>query len=998
MKRLVLFVTLFTANTLLAETKKISKVETAKNTAVATKEVNTPKAAPPGAPEAQSQGASQGFDLERWKKLMFLIDSEIKTIKANKYSGAELKHRMFELYSEKIKLIKEKENLNLIKADAQKVIKNGKESFFKASQNQYRTAQNYALSVINQYPKYIRIAEIYYALAINSRDYGTSSETEKFLKLAISRSTSESKTMYNSKTALAEYYYNNKRYNEAVIYYTDVLKNPNDEWYGKHLYNAAWCHLKERNFKKALDLMKLSYNSSKNKKYVSMKEQVTLAIGIFFVQADNTYEGIDFFEANTNPASPHLLNLALSSMNKSNFSMTDDVLKAALKDTRKRKDPNAEMKVRLTQLDIYRESKKDETYFEAANSILALHKKNTLDPDDIFQAQNKIKEVAGFMQINLIKDKSKDPVDFSRDDYKKIMRYFDILSSLDRPNKKLYRYYQGETALSTQDYHVALKYYVRAIMNAKLTKDKDETTRKALDAMLATIEYAKLPKVKENEYTIFAFKNFVIFYPQSDKSQAIYQKLFNKYFELNRMKKAVNILMVYTYYYKSDEKIHREMLTQILDSYIKAKNTDKLAFWIGKIEKGYLNFSNEYIQNSIAVLGDLLFNKYQALEKIGKVQEAVKGYESIYDSKKYPKTTRAQAAYAISALSLEQNKVKLSYKWLKRSLDIYDNKELIKITNSLFGLAKGYRLLQNFDISNELALTTARKFCKENYKNKEDFYQLINENTIIHKTNISDLLKVENDFKKCGLNEKLIARTQTENMERLIYADKYRDSIKYFKANSSNPGLAKMMEKYLKFKFYQDPATTSKDLDSLSESIDLTSMKMQYDHVLAFVKKANEMKFVFTSEKKFNEDKFNLELEQYFAMIGELNNEAVSLSKSSGPQEIIMIRSVLGKPYFALEKAVKNYVPAGVDAAYLQGFKSGMSQITESLIAKGQQVDKEKVVFLEKNNYFFEIQKNDIFGVEKNSVQNALNFHSAIIPSSTLDIGTISIKKDGTGQ
>ena len=990
MKKLVLLITLISSSALLAQSTKQPEAEKKTQATDKVKDSEPPVAAP--------QVAAPSFNQERWKKLMFLIDSEIKTIKGNKYSGPELKHRMFELYSEKIKLIKEKENLNLIKADAKSVVKNGKDSFFKASQNQYKTAQNYALSVIKLYPKYNKLAEIYYALAINSRDYGTSVETENFLKLAISKSNSGSKTMYLSKTALAEFYYNNKRYHEAVGYYTDVLKNPDDEWYGKHLYNAGWCHLKERNFKMALGLMKLSFASSKNKKYVSMKEQVISAIGIFFVQADSTYEGIDFFEANTAPSAPNLLNLALSSMNKSNFSMTDDVLKAALKDTKKRKDFNDEMKVRLTQLDVYRESKKDEHFFVTANSILDLHKKNKLNPDDIFEAQNKIKEVAGFMQINLIKDKTKEPVDYSKDDYKKIMRYFDILASLDRSKKKLYRYYQGETALSAQDYHVALKYYVRAIMNAKLTKDNDEVTRKALDAMLSTIEYAKLPKAKENEYTIFAFKNFVIFYPQSDKSQAIYQKLFNKYFELNRMKKAVNILMVYTSYYKSDVKIHREMLTQILDSYIKAKNIDKLAFWIGKIEKGYLDFSSEYIQNSIAVLGDLLFNKYQALEKKGMVQEAVKGYESIYDSKQYPKTTKAQAAYAISALSLEQNKVKLSYKWLDRSLDLYDNKELIKITSSLFGLSQGYRLLQNFDISNEVALTVARKFCKEEYKNKEDFYSLMNENTIIHKTSVSDLIKIEDEFKKCGLNEKLLTKTQNENMERLIYADKYRDAITYFKTNSTNPGLVKLMEKYLRFKFFQDPAETSKDLDALSASIDLTSIKMQYEHVSSFVQKTNEMKFLFTSEDKFNEDKYNLELEQYFAMIGELKNEAVKLSKNSGPQEIIMIRSVLGQPYYALANAIKNYVPAGVEEAYLQGFKSGMRQITESLMAKGLQEDKEKVAFLEKNNYFFEVQKNGIFGIEKNTLKSALNFHSAIIFSSTLDIGTISNKRDGTEQ
>ena len=952
-----------------------------------------------GMPKIEASPAAPGFDQERWKNLMALIDSEIKTIKNNRYSGPELKHRMFELYSEKIKLIKEKENLNLLRADATQVLKNGKESFFKSSQAQYKTAQSYALSVVSQYPKYQRLADIYYALAINSRDYGTSEETEKFLKMAIAKSTSESKVMYNSKTALAEYYYNNKRYHEAVSYYNDVLKTTDDEWYGKHLYNAAWCHLKERNFKKGLDLMKMSFETTKNTKYVSMKDQVYAAIGIFFVQADATYEGVDFFEANANPSSPHLLGLALSSMNKSNFSMTDDVLKAALKDTKKRKDANGEMKVRLTQLDIYRESKKDDQYFETANSVLELHKKHKLDKDDLFMAQNKIKEVAGFMQINLVKDKSKDPVVYNKEEYKKIMRYFDILSSLDKPNKKLYRYYQGETALSAQDYQVALKFYVRAVMNAKLTKEKDDVTKKSLDAMLATIEYAKLPKAKEDEYTIFAFKNYVIFFPTSDKSQAIYQKLFNKYFELGKIKKAVNILMIYKFNYKGDEKIHREMLTQILDSYIKEKNTDKLAFWIGKIEKGYLNFSSEYIQNSIAVLGELLFNKYQALEKKGQLKLAMQGYESIYDSKQYPKRTKAEAAYAISALSLEQNKTKESYKWLKKSLELYDDKDLKKVTGSLFVLAKGYRLLQDFETSTEVALITSRKFCKDLYKNKEDFYQLINENMIIHKSSVSNVIKAEEEFKKCDLSEKLISRTQTENMERLIFADKYLDAIAYFKTNSANPSLAKMMDKYLKYKFYQNPTAIKKDIEGLQGTLDLSGVITQHQAVNDFVKKVNDMKFVFSEEEKFNEEKFNLELEQYFAMIGEINNEAIALSKSSGPEEVIMIRNVLSKPYFSLVKTVRSYIPKGVDAAYLEGFKSGMRQITESLLSKGLQVDREKVAFLEKNNYFFEVQKNDIVGVEKNiSLEKELKFHSAILFSNTLDIGTAGNSRVVAGQ
>ena len=936
---------------------------------------------------------------QKWLALMNLVNKEIQTIKTNKYSGPELKHRLFELYSEKIKLIKESENLTLLKADPKTVATNGKESYFKSSKKQYITAQEFALSLIKQYPKYERISEIYYALAINSRDYGTSQETEQFLKSSIKSGHDNSKTMYNAKTALAEFYYNNKRYNEAISYYEDVLKTNNDEWYGKHLYNASWCYLKERKFKKALELIKESFETTKNKKYVSMIEQINNAIGIFYVQADATHEGIEFYEKNTSPSAPWLLILVNSSLNKNNFSHTEEVLKAALKDTQKRKDPNMELKVRLVQLDIYRESKKDDLYFDAANSILELSKKNKLASDDLSLAVNKIKEVAGFMQINLVKDKMKEDVTFSKDDYKKILRYFDILSFLDRKNKNQYRYYQGETALSTHDYQNALKYYVRAVMNSKINKDKGEVTRKSLEAMLSTVELAKLKKAKEDEYTIFAFKNFVILYPQSDKSQAIYQKLFSKYFELHKIKKAVNVLLVYKLNYKDDVKIHQEMLTQVLETYIKEKNTDKLAFWINKIEKGYLNYGAEYIQNSIAILGNLLFDKYQAMEKLGHFKEAMNGYEAIYDSKQYPERTKAEAAYAMATLFQEQNNSKHSYKWLKKSLELYENKDLIKVTPSLLVLAKGYRLLQNFGLSSELAIQVSKRFCDADYSGKDEFYELLLSNSVIEEAISAKLIKLEEENKNCRLEKRSIEKSQINVFERLVLNDNIHEITSYFKAHKDNEKLARQMGRYLKFKFWQIPSDDKKEIDRLKKdiialntttpSLNLEEMVVQYDRVQDFREKVNNLKFVFTTLSKFDDEKFNSEMEQYFSIITELNTEAISLSKNATPEEVIMIREVLSKPYYSLVESINTFVPEGVDAKYLDGFKKGMRQIIESLNAKGLQVDNEKMAYLEKNNFFFEIQKHDKFKNikdNKENLQSNLNFHSAILFSNTIDL------------
>jgi hypothetical protein len=578
------------------------------------------------------------------------------------------------------------------------------------------------------------------------------------------------------------------------------------------------------------------------------------------------------------------------------------------------------------------------------------------------------------------------------------MRYFDILSYLDKKNKNQYRYYQGETALSTRDFHTALKYYIRSVMNSKITKDKGPVTRKALDAMLSTLELTKLSKQKENEYTTFAFKNFVLLYPTSDKSQVIYQKLFSKYFESHQMKKAINVLLVYKLNYKDDVKIHQEMLTQILDTYIKEKNTDRLAFWINRIEKGYLSFGTEYIQNSIAILGGLLFDKYHAMEKLGQFKAAMTGYESIYDSKQYPIRTKAEAAYALATLNQEQNDSKHSYKWLQKSLEIYDNKDLIKITPAILALAKGYRLLQSFDLSSELANQISKRFCEVEYEGKDGFYELMLSNSAIESTLTNKLVAIENENRNCHLNKKIVEKSQISNFDHLILNDNLTEVITYFHLHADNEKLTRQMGHYINFKFWQAPVNskdqtikTRKDIISIIEanpSLKLEDMITQYNRVLEFVEKINSSKFTFTSLPKFDDEKFNSELEQYFSIIAGLNTEAIALAKNSTPEEVLMIREMLSRPYDSLISSINSYIPQGVDSKYIAGFKGGMRQIIESLNAKGLQIDHEKMAYLQKNNFFFEIQKRDKFkniAGGNEILQDNLNGHSAILFSNTLD-------------
>lgn len=124
---------------------------------------------------------------KKWESLMTIINQEIQTIRSSTVSGPELRHRLFELYSEKIKLIKEKENNIFLKADPKRIAEKGKDYFFKSSTEQFNNAQNFGLKIVQDYPQYAKNNEIYYALAVNSRDYGTGKDSEKLLLLSQSR-------------------------------------------------------------------------------------------------------------------------------------------------------------------------------------------------------------------------------------------------------------------------------------------------------------------------------------------------------------------------------------------------------------------------------------------------------------------------------------------------------------------------------------------------------------------------------------------------------------------------------------------------------------------------------------------------------------------------------------------------------------------------------------------------------------------------------------------
>jgi len=427
-----------------------------------------------------------------------------------------------------------------------------------------------------------------------------------------------------------------------------------------------------------------------------------------------------------------------------------------------------------------------------------------------------------------------------------------------------------------------------------------------------------------------------------------------------------------------------------------------IAAWVTLIEKGFLNFNQDYIQNSIAILGDLLFERYHGLEKKGKVKEAMDGYEEIYESEKYPNKIKAEAAYAMSAALLDLNNADKSYKWLNKSLEIYAKKDLAKITASLFVMNKNYRLLQNFEQATELAKKTLKTFCDDKIEQKDGFYELMMETTALTNISPKNYIALENEFKNCQISDKTIKNMRETLLLGLIDVDKFQDAKEYFLSLGHTDTAKKVMANYARFKFFQSPEVLQNDINEigkLNPDMKLLELISHFEQIKTFNEKLKSFTVNFSHMEKFDANVFNSELEQYLSMVNEFTKEATLISKESTPEEIILSRENLNLPFKALQNAINSYEPKGVDIKYLQGFKTGMRQVSESLSSKVSQLDREKSQFLEKNNYFFEIQKHVTFVKAKEmSEEQLLSTHSAILFTNTLDISMNNAKVVLQGQ
>ena len=909
---------------------------------------------------AQS-AAKQPVMPEKWHTLWKLIDEEVKTIKGIRRLSPRLSHRLVELHSEKIKLVREKENKAFFAATPAKRKQLGKAAFFKESAAMHKHIRIMAMKLLRKFPKYPAKAEVWYTLGLNERDYNKDKDSERFLRNALRHAGGRAGLRHNAMTSLAEYYYNGKKYKKCLKYYNQVVGNANDEWRTKHLYNMSWCHVKTNDYAKAIDNLKLTYqliidsNSESNPhpvKYTDIGTQVLEAIGVFHILDKRPLEARDFFLdkiKDDKEKADTLLSFARKVADKGFFPEAQEVTLNALEIGRSAKHTRMIASTHLFQLDFYRNFKREDLLFKTAQDLLSFHQEAPLEDMERDQAVDRLQAFAGWLQERLAK--TKDEISNHKPKSERILAYFDILAGINPVKTPWYRFYQGETLYVVEEDSRAAKTYSLSfnLLEKETSKEKeiDDLRRKDLNALLSILARGNVKGKELASLTEYTYTRHLKTWPVDDTSRTIYGRLFTLYLEQNRPIDADKVLSSYVGHYAKDVKIQQDMMATLMDDQIKKKDATSLSSSIKRLEKGYLDFDKDKINKAIGILGQLLFEETDKLRQSGDPAQALEGLASLAGAETYPVTIRRQAAFTQSVLLLELGRGKDSFEWLGKSIVLMDAeaKESVQEKKDPFGRAlpqmnamtEELLLAQDFAVSRSMSEALLTKMCSDKRSEKKlmrELFQRAYTIRLLDNYKTRELLKVG---AKCDLGTKFLVDRTVEAYHHALGLGDIERSMDEWKNHSAAlmaiDGERELLLDLAKRRFWLDLGN-----GDAKDAIKLVGEKVWLKNTLDSLEKISEIKksasdFELPLMNPFNQDAYNPALEKILTKVQTLASQA-EVYMNGEAELVLRAVAAMNHVYLKAAQTIDNYTPQGVPDDFSKQFKGYMSQVSKPMKVK----------------------------------------------------------------
>lgn len=572
------------------------------------------------------------------------IERDIILVKKKAKYGTRFKVRLFELYIERFNYLRKRENAIFLESKNINVVKKKKKVLRRNLLRQFKEITALAKKLEHNKGRYARqeLGRVFTILSEISRDLNFGKKHLYYLRKA-SRYVHKRKYRYQVNVFFAEYYYNTKKYKTALKYYKPVLKNRENRWYSKHLYNSSWCYLKLDNFKKAIQLITLAHKTSRMSSYVNLGPQAINHLSLFYAFSGSTKEALRLLPTLT--ADPYTILIKFSD-DTIRFGKKQEIELVFNKIERYVKLPTKRLDYLLHKIKIYRRLTKyndlQRSIFEVAK-IYKKIKKAPVETNEGLVAE--IKSYTGLLQERFVKGNISPAKKGLA--LKRIMKNFDILSLLNPKQTHEYLYFQGETLYGYLKFSSAIEYYKKSISFVEKKRKKQKDSKALIDKRLNSI-FSGLERMETNQkakerYYEYAYQKYLEYFPKTVKAQSMYQKLFTLYFKRKKHHLAIKTITRYNKNFPKDQKFQKSMYDDIMRYYIKRKDASKLTQLIKKPKRGYLGYTKKDVVKFQEILYQIYFTVYDKQLAKKDYKSSISGFSKLFANDKVPYSVRYRA-------------------------------------------------------------------------------------------------------------------------------------------------------------------------------------------------------------------------------------------------------------------------------------------------------------------------------------------------------------------
>jgi hypothetical protein len=886
---------------------------------------------------------------ERRQKILRIVDEELAEVsrlsRTQDMRNPDTILRLSELNLEKARLYREAENERYLAIAPEKRSQVNKASYFQQSSKLFESANKYAEYVVKKFPTYKSLNEVYYILAYNNKELGNHDVAQKYYRLATNKSGGDNKISYKSRLALAEYYYNDHKYKEAIPLYESALSHMEQEkWWTKDAFNLAWCYYRTRNYNKAIDLMLEIHEKSTGNKYIDMTSQVQRDIGVFYVDARRMDDAIRFYERLGLNYTEQFVKIANLIISQGRFAQAEALLEQAAKNEQ---DRGRKIEIYLAQLQLFDKYNKIKQHLDVCRELVKLHKESPLDEDSFKALSYQVNKKAAELQKATASEIYANVPKVKRQKSVQAIAYFDLSAQLDPGEKAEKLFYQAETAYAATTFGRALSFYVKAF-DAAVAKKEKKLIVQCLDGMLAALAQPGLNAKTANQYYIPVYGRYLTVDTKSERANSIFVKLFNAQFDKHDIPAAEGTMEKFAQNFPSDYKTQEGMLAKVMEYYRKKKDYTKIKSYVNDINAGKYKVSTKYANALRSLMTKIqIEGVQQSLEK-GDKAAALKGYHQIYSSSESTPKARVNAAYNLSALYFEAGDTTKSYQWGVVAAKDMEAEDVNKFADSFLSISAGLFLKQHFAQSADLSYRVLAKLCKQSSANKIVAYK---NSVFISLANgdIDKALEIRNFGKSCGIAENVITDISLEVLKDLAKEHRWEAYEKLLAELDHNPAnhkeLIRPMEE-LRLQFvsvgnHQEAQELSnkqqryfaearkKKLEIPVDALDLMAERM----LVSVHEKQHRLNEI---QLRFPEAEFNAGVKAKLQILDKLTTDVNQIQSLGSGKGIVEAYKIAIECYENFGESLKAFAPEGKSPEYLASFQKAMSEVYNPILANAR--------------------------------------------------------------